>query len=60
MKKIQFYGMLYYANEWGKIDPEKATFNVPDEQNPYEFFHNLFTKNFPDLKYLITYNEIKE
>lgn len=56
MKKIRYYGKLLVRDEWIDIDPEKATFEIPDEIEPFEYF----TKNIGIGYYLITYIELKE
>lgn len=56
MKKIRYYGKLLVRDEWIDIDPEKATFEMADDAEPFEYFvNNIGIKYF-----LITYIELKE
>lgn len=55
MKKIKYYGKLLIHEDWIDIDPEKATFEIPDNIEPFEYFKNIGFDY-----YLITYIEVKE
>ena len=56
MKKFKFFGKILYKDEWVNINPEVATFEIPSNIEPFDFFQNLFIDN----KYLVIYNEIEE
>lgn len=56
MKTVRYFGYINHDNEWIKIDPEKAVFDLPDAKDPYEFFHQVI----PTQYFLIYYKIIKK
>lgn len=54
--KYRFIGKLQYNDEWVDINPEKATFEIPDDKDLFDYFHDIFSST----NYLVTYYPIKE
>lgn len=54
--KYKFFGVLKYKDNWVNIDSEKATFEVPDGVEPFDYFQAMFATS----TYLVTYIEVKE
>ena len=54
--KCKFFGVLKYKDNWANIDSEKATFEVPDGVEPFDYFQAMFATS----TYLVTYIEVKE
>lgn len=57
MKKIQYYGKLFFHDGWIDLNEETCQFEVPDDVEPFDFFKKLIPNN---TYYLISYFEIKE